>query len=252
MRDEAPALVPGHSIRIFRHRQRMAQAESVSASGPGSRVRLPESRDQGIKGLARSFIPSNPKPPRHGCPAHSLAIGMDLVLGNRGFSALGQNLRSCLSAGMGGQLRGCEMATSPAKAWHPHFYPTRADTVRYRSGNMGVHIHEAKRTTFIGLAPGKTATVTLVASGAALDPAAELSALLLIDPARSSAHLTALWRIPDTNVALTTKQVRAVVQRVMAAAGLNPLNFGAHSLRLPPLLKCSLGVAQPASQLLSP
>ena len=80
------------------------------------------------------------------------------------------------SAGMGGQLRGCEMATSPSKAWHPHFYPTRADTVRYRSGNMGVHIHEAKRTTFIGLAPGKTATVTLVASGAALDPAAELAA----------------------------------------------------------------------------
>ena len=129
------------------------------------------------------------------------------------------------------------MATIPSRTWHPHFYPTRADTTRYSSGNIGVHIHEAKRTTLAGIAPGKTATVTLVASGAALDPAAELAALLAIDPARTCAHLTALWRVPESNIALTTKQVRAVVQRVMAAAGLNPLNFGAHSLRLPPLFK---------------
>ena len=125
------------------------------------------------------------------------------------------------------------MATHPGRKWHPHFYPTRADTVLYPSGNRGIHIHEAKRTTAQGIAPGKTATVTLTASGCALDPAAELACLLLSDPSSTSAHLTALWRIPETNTPLTTAQIRSVVQRVMAAAGLNPLNFGAHSLRLP-------------------
>ena len=132
------------------------------------------------------------------------------------------------------------MATHPGKAWHPLFYPTRADTILYSSGNRGVHIHEAKRTTLHGIAPGKTATVTLAATGSALDPAAELAALLLYDPASTDAHVTPLWRVPESGLALTTKQVRAVVQRVMAAAGLNPLNFGAHSLRLQPLCKVPL------------
>lgn len=129
------------------------------------------------------------------------------------------------------------VAAHPGRAWNPLFFPTRADTVLYSSGNRGVHIHEAKRTTAHGIAAGKTATVTLAATGAALDPVAELEALLRVDCTRTNPHLIALWRVPETNLALTTKQVHAVVQRVMAAAGLNPLNFGAHSLRTQPYVK---------------
>ena len=82
--------------------------------------------------------------------------------------------------------------------------------------------------------------MTLTASGCALDPAAELARLFLADPISSDPHITALWRIPESNTPLTTSQIRSVVQRVMAAAGLNPLNFGAHSLRLPAIIQSDI------------
>ena len=53
-------------------------------------------------------------------------------------------------------------------------------------------------------------------------------------PSPRPAHDSAMASPCHKRRPISTKQIRALVQRVMAAAGLNPLNFGAHSLRLQP------------------
>ena len=186
-----------------------------------------------IGGLARSFVPK-PKPARHGCPAAALALGMDRVLGPRGLCGrLAQNLRSLLASGFGGLLRGCEMLPFGSKPWSPAFFPTRADVLVYpQSNNRGVRIHQAKRTAWAEIGPVKNATVTLVAGSAILDPAAELDTLLSIDPVPAALTAsTPMWRNPLSGAAFTTRQLRALVKAIMAAAGLDPRHFGAHSLR---------------------
>ena len=62
-----------------------------------------------LKGLARTHMPARPTVHRIGISAHTLALGMDLVLGKRGeCSPANQNLRALCAACFAGLLRGCE------------------------------------------------------------------------------------------------------------------------------------------------
>ena len=155
-----------------------------------------------------------------------------MLLGPRGCSPSIQNKRSLVTACFCGLIRGGEAATQKGKCWNKHFYPTRSDTVRYKSGARGVGIHMAKKTSIGAIQPGKNAIITLVRSRAALDPAAELDCLLAIDPVFGDAReSTPLWRDTSTGLAITVCELRTLVKLLMKTIGLDPTNFGAHSLR---------------------
>ena len=76
-------------------------------------------------GLAREFVPK-PKPTRHGCPAHALAEGMDIVCGPRGqCDPISQAFRSLATACFCGLIRGGEAVTQQGKQWSSALYSTQ-------------------------------------------------------------------------------------------------------------------------------
>jgi hypothetical protein len=179
------------------------------------------------RGAARIIV-RPARPPRFGMPPQSLAVGMQMVLGRRGFcSRTAQNIRAGLATTFATLSRGCEMFGRSGKPHDPHRDPLRSDLAP-SGGAYSVAIHEAKRCTLTGVAPGKRTRLHVPRGGVLLDPAAELDALLAVDPAPPSAPL---FRDATTGAAISVEQIRAVVKSIAHAVGLNPANFGAHSLR---------------------
>jgi hypothetical protein len=78
----------------------------------------------------------------------------------------------------------------------------------------------------------KDITITLRAGGSILDPVRELGKMVDMDPVDDcDRETTPLFRWSDGS-AFTVDQVRVVVKGLMGAAGRDPADFGAHSLRI--------------------
>ena len=179
------------------------------------------------KGLARHIVVKQ-RPPRYGLPTQALARGMEAVLGPRGASAAAQNWRAALTCCFVTMSRGCECVGPERGRWDPTRTPLRGECKPSVSG-WAFRIHEAKRCTLTGVAPGKRTTVYVPRGGAIIDPAAELDALMQLDSLATAD--APLFRNIETGEPITVQQLREVVKAVAQAAGLNPANYGAHSLR---------------------
>ena len=179
--------------------------------------------------MARGFArhtPLAPRPPRFGLPPQCLAYGMEAVLGPRGASPRTQNLRAGLAVCFSTMSRGCELFLRDGSAWQPLRDPLRGELQPSGRG-YSVAVHEAKRCSLTGVAPGKRTRVYVPRGGSLLDPAAELDALLACDPASSTSPL---FRGAG-DAAVTVREIRDLVKEIARAAGLDPRNYGAHSLR---------------------
>ena len=184
---------------------------------------------QCLKGLARTHIPIRPTIVRLGICAHHLAFGMDAVLGPRGkCGAKNQNLRAALTSCFAGLLRGCEPCQQDSKPVEFQFLPKRKHIVSLSKGAKGIVIREAKRTSLKDVTPFHETTIQFYPGGEFIDAVAEIIALQIIDPASAS---DPLFRDPRSNTPIHVSALRDTVKAIARAAGLDPANFGAHSLR---------------------
>ena len=89
-------------------------------------------------------------------------------------------------------------------------------------------IREAKRTSLKDVTPFHETTIQFYPGGEFIDAVAEIIALQIIDPASAS---DPLFRDPRSNTPIHVSALRDTVKAIARAAGLDPANFGAHSLR---------------------
>ena len=182
-----------------------------------------------LKGVARTHIPIRATFVRMGVCAHHLSYGMDVVLGKRGeCSPQNQNMRAALTCCFAGLLRGCEPCFQDGKEAKFQFLPQRRHLLSTHRGGRAIIIREAKRTSLRDITPFSSTTIEFFAGGEFIDAVAELIALQHIDKADPHAPL---FRKPRSNSPIRVSELRDAVKAIAKAAGLDPANFGAHSLR---------------------
>ena len=182
-----------------------------------------------LKGVARTHTPIRSTMVRMGVCAHHLSSGMDLVLGKRGeCSPANQNVRAALACSFAGLLRGCEPCFQDDKRADFQFLPQRLHLLDIQGGSKGIVIREAKRTSLKDITPFSSSTIEFYPGGEFIDAVAELLALQRID--RADPHAP-LFRKPRSNSPLRVSDLRDAVKAIARAVGLDPANFGAHSLR---------------------
>ena len=178
----------------------------------------------------KRVVPQPPKRERHGCQPQALAAGSArraLMLP----AAVSAMWRAALSFGLAGLCRGCEFALTSGEAHVATEHLTPLDVVFFeRDGERHARVRMRRRKD-LKLLTGKHHDVFLAGGGSILDPVAALEQWLAV---RASLGLPAdgpLFCWPDGS-GITVDQVRDEVRATMHAAGLDPLLFGAHSLRI--------------------
>ena len=184
-----------------------------------------------LKGYARE-VPQPPSLEREGCRPADLRAGMDAVLGDG--SAGSAMWRACLTTASLGLMRGCEVAIDAGRqevfSTEQCLVPGDVAFIWDAAGVRHSRLRMRKRKD-LRVLRGKHDTVLLAGGGRFLDAPAELDAWLR---RRANIGLTgqqALFCHPD-GTAVTVAQLCAMVKRCMAAVGLDPARFGAHSLRI--------------------
>lgn len=185
-----------------------------------------------LKGAARE-IPQPPPLERHGCTAAALRDGLARQYPLDAAGEAGTRhamLHAALQTAFAGLMRGCELACDDAEAFShtEHILP---DDVTF-FGEQGVHMRlQMRKRKDLRVLSGKQATVAIAGGGTILDAPA---ACRRWAAARGAAGLTrghAFFCWPDGSP-LRTRHVCAAVKACMAAVGLDPDRFGAHSLRI--------------------
>ena len=184
-----------------------------------------------LKGYARE-VPQPPPLEREGCTPADLAAGMAVVLGDGSPSSL--MWRAALTVAESGLMRGCEFALDGARreAFQSSEHVEPADVSFFtRAGTRHASLRMRKRKD-LKVLRGKQSTVLLAGGGGGFfDAVGELEAWLEVRRGLGPERGMALFCHPDGR-SITVDEVRAMVRRVMEAAGRDPRRFGAHSLRI--------------------
>mmetsp|Transcript_15110 Transcript_15110/g.45277 ORF Transcript_15110/g.45277 Transcript_15110/m.45277 type:complete len:313 (+) Transcript_15110:204-1142(+) len=184
-----------------------------------------------LKGMRREFGDTPPQQ-RWGVRTQQLRQAMVKCL-PRGSSRSNQAWRAALTCAFCGLLRGGEVALPEGVAFNALKHLTRAD-VQFHTLDDGrrvavLWLHQAKNPRML---TGKTTPVFLVSGGTIIDPVAELELMFQLDPvAAEEAASLPLFRTAS-GAAFTRRGVGRMVKVLMAAIGLDPARFGAHSLRI--------------------
>ena len=183
-----------------------------------------------LRGVAR-LLPQTPPRVRHGCPPEALVRG--LAVTRSGESPESLMVSAALEFGLAALARACEFAIDDERGevFETSEHLTPEDVTPFeRSGVRHARMRMRKRKD-LKVLRGKHATVVLAGGGSVFDPVRRLERWLR---ARRVLGLPAdgpLFCWPDGSP-LTTRQVRAEVRAAMQAAGLPPLLYGGHSLRI--------------------
>ena len=135
------------------------------------------------------------------------------------------------ATGFCGLMRGAEFALQDGRRFDSSKQLTRADVSFYTAADGSLYMVLMMRPAQKG--PGQTKTVPLLiaAGGSLLDPVRLIQRMLALDPVPASeAASTPLFR--RLGRCITVREIRGMVQRLMACLGLDPRRFGAHSLRI--------------------
>ena len=182
-----------------------------------------------LKGMKR-VVPQPPPRERLGVTPQGLAAGMEA----RHPVEAGPEARmwrSATSFGLAGLARGCELALSGGETFDPREHLTPEDvTFFYRGGVRHARVRMRKRKD-LRVLRGKHHEVVLGGGGRHVDAVAELWAWMetravLGLPRDGPLFCTAEGR------AITVDLLRDEVRAMMAAIGLDPSLYGAHSLRI--------------------
>ena len=177
------------------------------------------------------MLPQTPPRVRHGCPPEALVRG--LAVTRSGESPESLMVSAALEFGLAALARACEFAIDDERGevFETSEHLTPEDVTPFeRSGVRHARMRMRKRKD-LKVLRGKHATVVLAGGGSVFDPVRRLERWLR---ARRVLGLPAdgpLFCWPDGSP-LTTRQVRAEVRAAMQAAGLPPLLYGGHSLRI--------------------
>ena len=204
------------------HRKREDAGFGIGGDAPLFRLRAL------IKGL-RKEKGDGPSLRRWGVRTQHLATALAMSLG--GGSKTEQNWRAALTVAFCGLLRGGEFALQDGEEFAIARHLTRADVRFYTEGDCqyaAVTIRQLKSKSTMG----KTVEVVVRSGGSLFDPVKELQRLYELDPcSEERMRTTPLFRDAQ-GAAFTVAKVRQMVKALMKAIGLDPVHFGAHSLRI--------------------
>ena len=149
-----------------------------------------------------------------------------------GSSRVCQAWRAALSLAFCALLRGGEVAVPSGQSFNPLQHLTRADVTLTRRANGAWVIRLRMRVLKGRVLTGKTHYVFISGGGTLLDPVAELLKYFEMDPVdEADKRETPLFRHAN-GTPFRREHVADMVKQLMAAIGLDPAHFGAHSLRI--------------------
>ena len=181
-----------------------------------------------MRGYAR-LVDQPPPLERHGCTPEALALGMRAEVGDSSPSSL--MCRAVLTTGFSLLARGCEVTLDAGEPVDPSQHLVPADVSFFmKDGGRHARLRMRKRKD-LKVLRGKQAEVVMAGGGAFFDAVAMLEQWLEVRRALGIAADAPLFCWPDGR-GMTVAELRALVKRVMKAAGLDPALFGAHSLRI--------------------
>ena len=138
---------------------------------------------------------------------------------------------AALATAFCGLLRGCEFALQDGEAWRSAACLTRAD-VSFRTGPDGIEYMVLMMRPAKKLGQRKNVPLLIAAGGSLLDPVRLMRRMIELDPVPDDqAASTPLFR-RARGAPIRVRDVRGMVQQLMARLGLDPRRFGAHSLRI--------------------
>ena len=200
-----------------------AREHGVKLAGGLKLERLP----QMLKGLRRTFGSLPPKI-RRGLAPQALRKAMDICLPSD--DPANANLRAALTVAFIGLLRGEEFAIDGGAVWRTADRMTRADIAELTIERLVIMMRPCKNMKVL---KGKSVPLVLGAGGVFLDPVAEVTNMLKVDPAHGLAPADVpLFRDPASNSCITKQAVHNLVKHLMLVVGENPTHFGTHSLRI--------------------
>ena len=205
------------------HRRRFGQEE---LHGPTTVSQLTD-----LQRALKRLVPSAERKVRFGVRTQHLAESMRTVLGDGSQSSL--MWRALLSLAFCGLLRGAEAGVQEGKAWARSLNLSRAD-LDFGVGEDGVEFATVTLRVAKRVGAVKDTQVLIGGGGSLVDAVQALKALhssWLEDGIPES-----LWKdIPMFELegeAVSTRHIRGMVKLLMESIGLNPMHFGAHSLRI--------------------
>lgn len=177
-----------------------------------------------VKGL-RKLLDDPPTQLRRGISPELLQKGMDIVFPPT--SPQNVNIRALLATSIQGLLRGREAGCKVK--FDAQTDVARGDIATCTPGRLAFFMRPAKNMKY---RKGKTVPIVIGGGGGYVDAVAEVRRMLEVDPTpEGRGAVTPMFRKPDGS-AFTTDDIRDIVRQVAFAAGEDPLEFGAHSLRI--------------------
>lgn len=183
-----------------------------------------------LKGAARE-IEQPPPRERLGCTPADLRRGMDAALGGSDDDVMWE---AALSFGFATLSRGCELALDGREIFEQSEHIVPSDVTEFEAdGSVNLRVRMRKRKD-LRVLRGKQALVVVAGvggHGAHVDAVQAVRRWMQRRRQLGFGDERPLfcWA---SGVAITTRDVRDAVRRVMAAAGRDPSLYGAHSLRI--------------------
>ena len=177
-----------------------------------------------VKGL-KKLHDGPPAQLRRGISPETLRRGMDIAFppvtpANVNVRAM---LATCLQGLLRGREAGCKLQFDPATD------VARSDIATCTGERLAIFMRPAKNMKH---RRGKTVPLVIGAGGEFIDAAMEVQRMLELDPTPEGCQAsTPMFRKADGR-AFTTDDIRDIVRQVAYAAGEDPEEFGAHSLRI--------------------
>ena len=181
-----------------------------------------------MRGYAR-LVDQPPPRERHGCDPAALALGMQRECGDG--TAVSDMWCAAMSTAFCLLARGCEIALDEGEPPDPTQHLVPADVTLFERGGVRHARLQMRKRKDMKVLRGKHATVVLAGGGELFDTVRLLERWLRVRAGLGIDSQAPLFCWPDGR-GVTVAELRAMVKRVMAAAGLDPALFGAHSLRI--------------------
>lgn len=177
-----------------------------------------------VKGL-KKLLDDPPEQLRRGISPETLRVGMDQVFPPT--SRYNVNVRAMLATMLQALLRGREAGCKGE--FNALTDVARSDIATCTESRFVFFMRPAKNMKY---RKGKTVPIVVGAGGGFIDAVSEVRRMLEVDPTpEGRGAVTPMFR-KDDGRAFTTDDIRDVVRQVAFAAGEDPLEFGAHSLRI--------------------
>ena len=177
-----------------------------------------------VKGL-KKLRDSPSQQIRRGISPQQLRQGMDMVFPPT--TPENVNIRAMLSVGLQGLMRGRELGCEGR--FDPALDLARGDLATCTAKRLAFFMRPAKNMRH---RRGKTVPLVIGGGGEYVDACLEVQRMLALDPVpESEGAATPMFRKADGS-AFTTDDIRNIVRQLAVALGVNPEEFGAHSLRI--------------------